>query len=175
MVMAVVAAGTFSQEITLEGVNANLQQLKAHHFLSEVPPQEIAALKRTATSFSQASDSWAAILQLWVAGQHDFVELLWWQKDDPETRAFIVSLEWCTVTLPDKRSGIWPAGIHNYERMSERFEPTERALRIREIDFVRQNRQTLAKQLGAILLANHIQMAEQYKTVAEQATPRNQD
>jgi len=167
-----VAAETTPPQITVDGFKAGLQQLRAHHFTNKVSVQDIAALKRTASGFSQPSDSWAAILQLWLAGEHDFVELLWWRKDDPETRAFIVSLEWCMVALPEKNSEPWPAGLHNYERMSERFEAAERAMRTRESDFVRRNRQTLANELSAILSASHVTMAERYKAVAEESVSK---
>jgi hypothetical protein len=167
--MCVVGRG-YSQQLTYEEVSSYLDALKSHQFTNEVSSTEISTLKRTASGFSQPTDSWAAILQLWIAGERDFVELLWWQKDDPETRAFIVSLEWCMVALPSKNSEFWPGGIRNYEQMSKRFESTERAMRAREVDFVRQNREVLARKLSAILAANRLKIAERYKAVAEQAS-----
>lgn len=161
-----VAAETASQ-LTLNAFKVEFQHLKSQRFSDKMRAEDIVALKRKASGFSQPVDSWPAILQLWLAEEHDFLELLWWQKDDPETRALIISLEWCMVALPGKASEPWPATVHNYERMSERFEIRERALRNQEITFVRRNRQSLARELSVIFSKSHPQIAERYKVVAE--------
>src|SRR5262245_23698461 len=136
------AAGTNDQQLTFAHFNAWLQPLKTNHFREKIlSADEIYRLKRTAETLSDAS--WAAILQLWVVGEVDYVKLLWWQKDDTETRAFIVALEWCQLALPAKEDDPWPGGIDNFEGMSRRFDGPERALRLRETDFVRAHRGTI--------------------------------
>lgn len=165
---------TNSQHFTFQQFEKDLSHLQSQKFKPTITAHDLAVLKLRAEGAFLPEDSWADILQLWVAGEYDFARLLWWRKDNGETRAFIVALEGCMVTVPEKNAQAWPAGISCYEADAIRFEPQERALRLRETDFVRQNRQSLAKQLSSILSANHVKMAERYKAVAEEATARHE-
>jgi hypothetical protein len=158
---------------SLEEFKAELAVLKRHPLTATCSSDEIAKLKRRASGACLPEDSWAEILQLWVAGEYDFVLLLWWQKDDTETRAFIVSLDWCMVAIPEKDSTSWPGAVKDYEGMAKRFEAAERSLRLREADFVRQNHPAIAKEMSTILSAAHIEFAERYKAVAETRSNRD--
>ena len=95
------------------------------------------------------------------AGEYDFVELLWWQKDNQETRALIIALEWCMIAVPEKISP-WPKGIHDFEGMAERFNVEERNARLQEATFVRQNRKALAMELNSIFSSGGNELAKRY-------------
>lgn len=151
--------------VSLDVFLANLNQLKNHHFGKSISAQDIYRLKRNAADAFLPGDSWEAILQLWLAGEYDFVELLWWQKDNHETRALIIALEWCMVSVPEKNSA-WPKGINDFEGMAERFGADERNARLQEADFVRQNRKILAKELNSMFSSSDSVMAKRYEVVA---------
>ena len=101
-----------------------------------------------AADFSRSEDSWGDIIGLWLAGEEGDLELLWWKKDDRQTRALIVALLWCTRPPPREGSPDWPQGIRNFAQDSARFETAERELRIEETRFVRQHLGDIAGQLA---------------------------
>lgn len=129
-------------------------ELKAPAFQSairtafEKAPQSTDAglMKMRAAGFARPEDSWGDIIGLWLAGEEGTLELLWWKKDDRQTRALIVALLWCTRPPPQEGSD-WPQGIRNFAQDSTRFETAERELRIEETRFVRQHLGDIARQL----------------------------
>jgi hypothetical protein len=150
--------------VSLKELTTEIQKLKSYKFKDKLSADEIYRAKRTAEVLSD--DSPAEILQLWLIGEVDYVELLWWRKDDSETRAFIVSLEWCMKDAPGWRETEklpWPEDWHRFSHMAERFEPAERALRLGETELVRGNRKYLREQLYKILSASHVKMAKDYQ------------
>ena len=161
------ADGPTVQRLTLQQFQSCLQELKTNRFREKVSPEELYRLKRSAADTSLPHDSWPAILQLWVVGEADLVQLLWWQKDDTETRAFIVSLEWCMVGVPAKGAETWPKGMHDFDGMAARFDTAERKLRTRENDFVREHYSLIARELALILSASKIKLAKNYEGFAE--------
>src|SRR5262249_10774351 len=130
---------------------------------NSVSATELAGLKRTAVRFSLPADAWPAIIQLWISGEVDFVHLLWWQKDDPETRMLIVALDWCSSTIPPAETENWPAALYDYEKLSRKFNDAERASRTAEAAIVRKNHELLAQKLGALFEKHHLLIANSYQ------------
>lgn len=162
-ILLVSADETNLQHFTFQQFEKNLRSIESQKFAPKVSEQELTALRLRAADSSLPEDSWPAILQLWAIGEYDLVHLLWWQKDDSETRAFIVALDWCMVTVPKKNAEAWPGGVSNYEADAIRFEPTERDLRLRETEFVREHYSALAHELSVILSPSGIELAKRYE------------
>lgn len=114
--------------------------------------------------------SWASIVELWAAGQHDFIELLWWQKDDRETRAFIVALYWCSHPPPREDAQDWPASVADFNGHAGRFASPERELRVDETRFVRKHLSAIASELAKVLekskSPNAVELAKRYADIA---------
>lgn len=91
-----------------------------------------------ASGFYDPENSWSSIIRLWIAGQEDWVQLLWWPKDDRETRMLIVALSWSSNPPPDKGNEDWPASAVNFPAQSRRFAGSEGGLRAEEIVIVRE-------------------------------------
>lgn len=89
--------------------------------------------------------SWSPIMNLWLLGEGDSVELLWWNKDDRETRIFIVALFWCFIPPFEGTSN-----ETDFESRIAHFEPRERALRSQEVEFVKANLAIFAKKFSKI-------------------------
>ncbi|MBK8477647.1 MAG: hypothetical protein IPL39_15500 [Opitutaceae bacterium] len=126
--------------------------------LAKLDPSEI-RLAATSVQLGAASlgaevfapeSSWTSILTLWAAGETAQVELLWWHKDHPETRALIVALFWSRYG-PPKHSPPWPCSFKNFEEFANHFRDGEREQRLKEIEFVRRNLPALKEDIAAIL------------------------
>lgn len=133
---------------------------------------DITAAKMAAKA-SRPEDSWPSIMQLWVAAQRDFIELLWWQKDDRETRTLIVALFWCSQPPPTDDAHLWPASIVDFPSYGGRFASPEKELRSEEIQFVRQHLSAIAQELAEISKKsqspNAVRLVNKYLEVAKKA------
>src|SRR5579859_4485955 len=169
------ASETNLQSFTFHQFETNLHNLDSQKFKAKLSEHDLTVLRITAEGTMLPEDSWSAILQLWVAGEYDLVRLLWWKKDYSQTRAFIVSLEWCMVAVPEKNAKAWPKGISWFEADAMRFEPAERDLRLHETEFVRDHYSAIAHELSAILSHSNIELAKRYEGAfkASKAMPDN--
>jgi hypothetical protein len=146
-----------------------LASLKKAAIKESLSDFELAAAKMAAKA-SRPEDSWPSIMRLWVAQQRDFVELLWWQKDDRETRAFIVALYWCSHPPPLEDAQHWPASVADFSGHAGRFASPEKELRVDETRLVRKHLSAIAKELAEVLekskASNVAQLAKRYADVA---------
>jgi hypothetical protein len=85
-----------------------------------------------------------AIYRLWVHGDVQTAELLWWQRDDRLSRVFVLMLFYCAVGTEGEAMANFP------DFPARRYASPEREERIEEIEFVRKHRSALAKKLVAI-------------------------
>jgi hypothetical protein len=157
-------------DTSLDRFGPALRALQKQAIKGNLTAVEIAAAKLAAKA-SRPEDSWPSILQLWVAEQRDFVELLWWQKDDRETRAFVVALFWCSQPPPREDVRQWPASIADFTNHASRFDSTEKSNRIDEARFVRKHLSAVAKELALVLQnsvsSNSGHLLKQYMAVAD--------
>ncbi len=109
----------------------------------------LGAAELSAEAYSPES-SWPAIITLWLSGETAHVELLWWRKDNPETRALILALFW-SRTGPPRHEAPSPCFVVNFEEYAGHFRDGEREQRLREIEHVRQNLPALKADLVALL------------------------
>jgi hypothetical protein len=117
-----------------------------------------------------AEYSWPSILSLWLSGEEQYVALLWWQQDDPETRALIIALAWSRHAPPDGAQR-WTCGTINFEDRAKRFEPHERTQRLREIAFVRANLPAIRADLDALFRRVEESQRQRSKGTAGRGSP----
>ena len=133
--------------------------------VNEAFKQDTAVLKQRANLLDK-SDSFSALLTLWIRGEEEFVRLKWWEKDDKESRLVITAIILCERIEDDETNEfIWRA---------KRFENVESLERINEISFVLSNRKLFATQICRILQAqqqneNLKRRLEDYEYVAKKA------
>ncbi len=94
--------------------------------------------------------SWPAIITLWLSGDTAHVELLWWRKDNPETRALIVALFW-SRSGPPQHKETTPCFVVNFEEFARHFRDGEREQRLQEIEFVRKHLPVLKEDITTLL------------------------
>lgn len=159
-------------DTNLDGFVPALESLGKATIKESLSDFESAAAKMAAKA-SRPEDSWPSIVQLWVDQQHDFIELLWWQKDDRETRALIVALYWCSQPPPGEDAHQWPAAVTDFSRHAGRFASLERELRTDETRFVRKHLSAIANELAGLLQKskspNALQLAKRYADVARKS------
>ena len=105
------------------------------------------ARMQTLAKVRPEENSWPAILLLWAHEANDSVTLLWWEKDDRQTRILVVALNWCNLNSPPNYNGLWEDGIYPFPDMVKRFNEVEKKLRLEEIQFVKKNFDKIAKEL----------------------------
>jgi hypothetical protein len=154
---------------SFDGFVSALATLKNVAMKEKLSEDEIAAAKLTAKA-SRPEDSWPAILQLWLVDQRDSVEALWWQKDDGETRAFIVALYWCSHPPPREETQQWPASVLDFDSRARRFASPEKEHRVDENRFIKRHLSAVAKELTSVLITSSspraIQLGKKYAIVA---------
>ena len=148
-----------------------LTALKNEAIKENLSDFELLVEKKSATA--SRTESWGPILRLWATGQRDFIELLWWHKDDRETRAFIVALYWCSHPPPSENAPGWPASVADFSGHAGRFASPEKELRVDETRFVRKHLSAIAKELADVLekskSSNATQLAKRYRDVAKKS------
>lgn len=106
--------------VQAQDIKVPLAHLKGHRYASSLSPSATALLRKQA-AILDTKDSFPAILHLWIAGETEYIELLWWRKDDRETRAFIVALFYCRYFVPEDDSALWPDIIPDFSLDATRF------------------------------------------------------
>jgi len=101
-----------------------------------------------ASGFFEPENSWGSIIRLWISGYEDWVQMLWWVKEDRETRLIILALSWCRNPPPLLNTSDWPASSINFVEQSYRFDSRESALRVEEADFVKRNLPEICRMLS---------------------------
>ena len=114
---------------------------------SNLKQNELIARKYSKTI---TSDSLLAICYLWIMGYNDYVELLWWKKDDPYARVLIVALVWCQFPAMTDAENT-PEGIIPFNEYAERFQEIEKKNRKDEIALVLKMRREIAWELCRIM------------------------
>ncbi len=122
-------------------------------------------------STSGAENSWPSLLSLWFSGQESHVKLLWWEQDDPETRALIVALFWKRIAPPAGRR-LWTSGMTDFETMAKRFAEGEREQRLREIAFVRANLPAIRADLDALF--RRVEEVQRQHSKLPTSVPKNE-
>ena len=121
-------------------------QVKALHGLrlsTNPSSAEIGASFLSAAS-GEPAISFPALLQLWVCGQDQAVELQWWKKRDRATRMLVISLEYCVKSEVLSNAPGFDSG-------AQRFAEAERAERLEELAFVNERLPSIAATLEKIL------------------------
>lgn len=143
-IIIVFASNCISEDKWENSLINQLTQMTKEKIDSTILVEEADELIRLA-SVLDYNVSFPALMSIWF--QERSVELFWWKKDDPVTRAFIIALYICGY---NEMTSVVP----NFEYSSKRFNDEESLLRREELDFVRKNKSKLAKLLVKIYSIN---------------------
>ena len=86
-----------------------------------------------------------AILTLWDLGDVDKLELLWWETTNPIKRVLVLSCFYGLGGGEDKQLTTWPKFNYN------KFNRNEKQLRLRELQYVKENRDDLKNAINAFI------------------------
>lgn len=104
-------------------------------------PGEVYDSLGAATKASAVTESGNAIVNLWLSGETEDVELLWWRQSDRPSRVLVVALFSCIAKEP-------VAGIPPFGAYAERFNEKDAAQRKEEIAFVKEHLSAIAAVLS---------------------------
>ncbi len=108
-------------------------------------PGEVYDSLGAATKASDVTEAGNPIVNLWLSGETEDVELLWWRQSDRPTRVLAVALFSCIAKEP-------VAGIPPFGAYAERFNEKDAAQRREEIAFVKEHLSAIATILSKMTL-----------------------
>jgi len=108
-------------------------------------PGEVYDSLGAATKASDVTESGNPIVSLWLSGETEDVELLWWRQSDRPTRVLTVALFSCIAKEP-------VAGIPPFATYAEHFNEKDAAQRREEIAFVKEHLSAIAVVLSKMTL-----------------------
>lgn len=88
-----------------------------------------------------------AIFVLW--NKDEDIELLWWKKQDRNARLLVLSFFYCATT----ENISW---IPTFEAYSQRFNESEKKMRLEEMKFVKEYRVAISKAIVEIYSSNDL-------------------
>ena len=108
-------------------------------------PSEVYTSLGVATKASDVTEAGNPIVSLWLSGETEDVELLWWRQSDRPTRVLAVALFTCIAKEP-------VAGIPPFGAYAEHFREKDAEQRREEIAFVKEHLSAIAAVLSKMTL-----------------------
>jgi len=106
-------------------------------------PGEVYDSLGLASKAPDPADATNAVVNLWLSGETEDVELVWWRQSDRPTRVLAVALFSCIAKEP-------VAGIPPFEAYADHFREKDAAQRREEVAFVKEHLSAIASELSKL-------------------------
>ena len=113
-----------------------------------------------------------SIVNLWLAEEDTFTELLWWTKHERSTRVLVIALNRCANPPPVGVKPPWPTSVIDFEDKANRFASPERESRLEEVRFVQKYLSAIAGELAELFKRSNTERGRElfrrYASVAKE-------